>query len=59
LTRNVQTRLIELQGSKRGLPEPESEKQVREKEHEGFLVHENEVDPSSGDAETESNGKGI
>jgi len=32
---------------------------VKENEHEGFLVHESEVEPSSGDAETESNGKGV
>jgi hypothetical protein len=43
----------------RGISESQSEKQVREKENEIFLVHESEVEPSSSDAETESSGKGV
>jgi len=60
LTRNAQTRLIEPQRGQRGISEkPASEKWGRENENEGFLLHESEVEPSSGDAETESSGKGI
>jgi len=59
LTSNDQTRHTDLQGSRRGIPELKSEKRVREHEHEGSLVHESEVEPSSGNAKTESSGKGI
>ena len=59
LTRSGQARLTAQQRSEKEIPEPESEKRVREKEKEGFLFHESEVKPSSGDVETERSGKGV
>ena len=41
VTRNDQTRIIELQGSKRALPE--HAKRMRANEHEKLLVHESEL----------------
>jgi hypothetical protein len=59
LTRSSQARLTEPQRSKRGIPEPASEKRVGENENEGFRFHESEVEPYLGDVETKRNGKGV
>jgi hypothetical protein len=57
MTSNDQTRITELQGNKKGIPE--RAKWVRANEHESLLVHESEVEPSSGDAKTEGSSKGF
>jgi len=57
LTSTDQTRIIELQGSKRAIPE--RAKRVRANEHEILLVCESEFEPSSGNAKTEGSSKGF
>jgi hypothetical protein len=57
LTSNNRRRITEPQGGKRAVPE--RTKQVRANGHESLLVHESEVEPSSGGAETEESSKGV
>lgn len=59
MSSNDQMRITELQGSERAIRESAKQVGAHENEHEGLLVHESEVEPSSGDAKTEGGSKGI